>query len=64
MKNSKFYAFFTGMLLAFDFTGFFVSENLKSEKPLQELTDRENLSKDIMNIGNDFRSVMGGDLHE
>ena len=59
MKNvHRLYAFMTGMLLAFDFTGFFASTRLPRHEAPEIRSDSENLAADWVNVGNDFRKVM------
>ena len=59
MKNvRRFYAFITGMLLAFDFSGIFACCSLPRTGKRSAGSDLENLTADWIKVGNDFRKVI------
>ena len=58
MKNAKFWAFLSGMFIAFDFTGMIAKDVLPQPELTQPKTDQENIASDWQNVGDTIRNVM------
>ena len=52
------YAFLTGMMLAFDFTGMLSGIHISKAAPSQSRSDLENLKADMERIGQDFQKAL------
>lgn len=58
MKNTKIWAFLSGMLIAFDFTGMIAKDVLPQPTLPEKKTDRENIASDWQRVGDTIRSAM------
>lgn len=58
MKNAKFWAFLSGMFIAFDFTGIISKDVLPQPEIPEQKTDQESIASDWQNVGDAIRNVM------
>ena len=58
MKNTKIWAFLSGMLIAFDFTGMIAKDVLPQPTLSEKKTDQENIASDWQKVGDTIRNVM------
>ena len=58
MKNTKIWAFLSGLLIAFDFTGMVANDILPQPTLPEKKTDQENIASDWQNVGAAIHSAM------